>query len=98
MRNPQPVPTRHPPSNRELRARQWVPATVDGSPSSTAASGCDVRPGDVLVVEGGTFPVDPVATIRAGLQYEERPDPRTWRVMFVTDDGSISFERNAVTS
>lgn len=56
------------------------------------ASGCDVQPGDVSTLQGATFEVDTAATIRAGLQYVVSQDPLTWKVMFLTDAGSISYD------
>ena len=53
------------------------------SPEASASTACQKQPGDVSVLRGGTFPLDAAATLRAGLQYEVKADPRTWKVMFM---------------
>lgn len=67
-------------------------SSLTGSQSDATAAGCDVQPGDVSVLKGGTFPVDAAATIRAGLQYEVSQSPLTWKVMFLADGGSSSHD------
>ncbi|MDN5769069.1 MAG: hypothetical protein L0H96_21380 [Humibacillus sp.] len=63
-----------------------------GSQGDATTAGCDVQPGDVSVLKGGTFPVDARASIRAGLQYEVSQNPLTWKVMFLADGGSSSHD------
>ncbi|MEO6997197.1 MAG: hypothetical protein ABI112_03860 [Terracoccus sp.] len=63
-----------------------------GSQGDATAAGCDVQPGDVSVLKGGTFPVDAQATIRAALQYEVSQNPLTWKVMFLADGASSSHD------
>lgn len=73
------------------RVNQSQSAGPSGTPAGTA-SDCDVKPGDVSVLRGGTFPIDAAATIRAGLQFEVSADPRTWKVMFLADGTSTSHD------
>ncbi|WP_139142495.1 hypothetical protein [Humibacillus sp. DSM 29435] len=63
-----------------------------GNQSDTTAAACDVQPGDVSVLKGGTFPVDAQATIRAGLQFQVSQSPVTWKVMFLAGGASSSHD------
>ncbi|WP_076259517.1 hypothetical protein [Intrasporangium flavum] len=60
-----------------------TPMSDPTSSADASASACEKQPGDVSVLRGGTFPLDAAATLRAGLQYEVKADPRTWKVMFM---------------
>lgn len=72
-----------------------TPMTGPSDPSTSAgpsAASCAPQAGEVAVLRGGTFPVDAGATLRAGLQYEVKQDPRTWKVMFMGTGVSESHD------